>query len=243
VPRRQAAGKSIASARTARSWCWMRGMNSRFLHYPHGRDPGAVLDCSGAWELFIRTAKNLYCIRKTAAANVELREPWVCLTSWQRCCIALTGGMRCCSWNGRRSPTWVVEPVRREAAYGHRRIPLRVRVPRGAGGARTGAFTFDLHLTGLASEHGYEGQSHWLMFLFEVKRKLTALPPAHREGRFQFFPREALPGLKIPQTDRERIWPGSGAPRGFFAAHCHCHPMGERVGAGGIEGGGGGLVT
>ncbi len=32
----------------------------------------------------------------------------------------------------------------------------------------------DLHLTGLASEHGYQGQSHWLMFLFEVKRKLQS---------------------------------------------------------------------
>ena len=27
----------------------------------------------------------------------------------------------------------------------------------------------DLHLTGLVSEHGYQGQSHWLMFLYEVK--------------------------------------------------------------------------
>ena len=86
----------------------------------------------------------------------------------------------------------------------------------------------DLHLTGLVSEHGYQGQSHWLMFLFEVKRKLTALPPAHREGRFQFFPRAALPGLKIPQTDRERIWPWFWQHRGgFFAAHCHCHPDGR----------------
>src|SRR5437667_9449441 len=33
-----------------------------------------------------------------------------------------------------------------------------------------------LHLAGIVSEHGYLGQSHWLMFLFEVKRKLTELP-------------------------------------------------------------------
>ena len=46
----------------------------------------------------------------------------------------------------------------------------------------------DFHLTGLASEYGYQGQSHWLMFLFEIKRKLTVLPPPHREGRFLFFP-------------------------------------------------------
>ena len=36
----------------------------------------------------------------------------------------------------------------------------------------------DLHLTGLVSEHGYQGQTHWLMFLFEVKAKLKTLPPA-----------------------------------------------------------------
>ena len=86
----------------------------------------------------------------------------------------------------------------------------------------------DLHLTGIVSEHGYLGQSHWLMFLFEVKRKLTTLPPIHREGRFQFFARELLPGLKIPQTDLEKIWPWFWQFRGgFFAAHCHCHPDGR----------------
>jgi len=86
----------------------------------------------------------------------------------------------------------------------------------------------DLHLTGIVSEHGYQGQSHWLMFLFEVKSKLVALPPASREGRFQFFPRNALAGLKMPQTDRENIWPWFWQHRGgFFAAHCHCFPDGR----------------
>src|SRR5512141_2759107 len=60
----------------------------------------------------------------------------------------------------------------------------------------------DLHLTGLVSEHGYGGASHWLMFLFEVKKKLTVVPPAHREGRFAFFSRAQLTGLPLPQTDR-----------------------------------------
>ena len=86
----------------------------------------------------------------------------------------------------------------------------------------------DLHLTGIISEHGYQGQSHWLMFLFEVKRRLTELPPAHREGRFQFFPREKLPDLNLPSTDLERIWPWFWEHRGgFFAAHCHCHSDGR----------------
>lgn len=88
--------------------------------------------------------------------------------------------------------------------------------------------TSELHLAGMVSEHGYQGQSHWLMFLFEVKRKLKCVPPDHREGRFQFFPRETLARLKIPQTDREQIWPWFWEFRGgFFAAHCHCHPDGR----------------
>jgi 8-oxo-dGTP diphosphatase len=85
----------------------------------------------------------------------------------------------------------------------------------------------DLHLTGIVSEHGYEGQSHWLMFLFEVRRRLDATPSAHREGRFQFFSREGMEAVKLPQTDRERIWPWFWQHRGgFFAAHCHCRPDG-----------------
>jgi len=82
----------------------------------------------------------------------------------------------------------------------------------------------DLHLTGLVSEHGYEGKSHWLMFLFEVKPQLTALPKPHGEGRFEFFARKDLEQLALPATDREHIWPLFWKHRhGFFAAHCHCH--------------------
>ncbi|HEX3628360.1 MAG TPA: NUDIX domain-containing protein [Verrucomicrobiae bacterium] len=86
----------------------------------------------------------------------------------------------------------------------------------------------DLHLAGMVSEHGYQGQTHWLMFLFEVRKKLSKLPDACHEGRFQFFPRDAIESIKIPQTDREQIWPWFWKFRGgFFAAHCHCHPDGR----------------
>jgi 8-oxo-dGTP diphosphatase len=79
----------------------------------------------------------------------------------------------------------------------------------------------DLHLTGLVSEHGYLGQAHWLMFLFEVLPRLTVLPASIREGRFQFFTRQALNHLALPRTDREQIWPLFWQHRGgFFAAHC-----------------------
>ncbi len=86
----------------------------------------------------------------------------------------------------------------------------------------------DLHLTGLISEYGYAGQAHWLMFLFEIKPRLTTLPPPHREGEFGFFSPAALAGLALPQTDREQVWPLFWRYRGgFFAAHCHCFPDGR----------------
>lgn len=81
----------------------------------------------------------------------------------------------------------------------------------------------DLHLVGLVSEHGYEGQAHWLMFLFEVKRRLSGVPARHAEGRFAFFSPETISSLPLPDTDREQIWPLFWRHRaGFFAAHCHC---------------------
>ncbi len=86
----------------------------------------------------------------------------------------------------------------------------------------------DLHLAGVVSEHGYQGQSHWLMFLFEVNKKLQALPAPHREGRFGFFSRAELKDLRLPETDRESIWPWFWEYRGgFFAAHCRCSPDGK----------------
>src|SRR5205085_1926570 len=72
---------------------------------------------------------------------------------------------------------------------------------------------------------GYAGQAHWLMFLFEVTRRLTQPPPKHREGQFQFFQREELATLQLPPTDRDQLWPLFWRHRGgFFAAHCHCGP-------------------
>jgi 8-oxo-dGTP diphosphatase len=85
----------------------------------------------------------------------------------------------------------------------------------------------DLHLAGIVSEQGYQGQAHWLMFLFEVKRELACLPPPHREGRFAFFPPESLTGLCLPATDAEMIWPLFWKHRGgFFAAHCRTSTTG-----------------
>ncbi len=86
----------------------------------------------------------------------------------------------------------------------------------------------DLHLTGIVSEHGYEGQAHWLMFLFEVLPRLHSLPEPHREGRFSFFSIEDLDKLRVPETDREQIWPLFLKHRGgFVAANCRANPSGR----------------
>lgn len=87
----------------------------------------------------------------------------------------------------------------------------------------------DLHLTGIVSEQGYAGESHWLMFLFEIKVRLQATPPPHREGHFEFVDRQAIPTLRLPDSDRHHIWPLFWKHRGgFFAASCQCHSDGSQ---------------
>lgn len=88
----------------------------------------------------------------------------------------------------------------------------------------------DLHLTGMVSEHAYAENTHWLIFLFEVRTPLPQLPPPHREGSFGFFSQLALNELPLPKTDREQIWPLFWKHRGgYFAAHCHCHSGGPDI--------------
>jgi 8-oxo-dGTP diphosphatase len=81
----------------------------------------------------------------------------------------------------------------------------------------------DLHLTGIISEQGYQNNTHWLMFLFEIKKCLTELPPEHEEGAFRWASLKELQELPLPGTDREKIWPLFWEHRGgFFVANCQC---------------------
>ncbi len=65
----------------------------------------------------------------------------------------------------------------------------------------------DLHMFGAIAEKAYEGQSHWLIFLFRCKRPLTKLPPDISEGKFAFYSRAEIDKLPIPDTDRNALWP------------------------------------
>lgn len=83
----------------------------------------------------------------------------------------------------------------------------------------------DLHLFAMIAEKAYEGETHWLMFLFRVRKPLAALPPDIREGRFGFFARAAIDALPIPETDRAALWPIYDRYReGFVALKADCMP-------------------
>jgi len=83
----------------------------------------------------------------------------------------------------------------------------------------------DLHLFAMIAEKAYEGQSHWLLFLFRCHRPLDMLPAAFDEGRFGFFTRRAIEALPIPETDRTALWPTFDAYRDdFVALRADCAP-------------------
>jgi 8-oxo-dGTP diphosphatase len=86
----------------------------------------------------------------------------------------------------------------------------------------------DFHLTGMVSEQAYEGDTHWLMFMFELKPKLRELPPAHAEGIFEFVPMKEVSMRKIPEADAEVLWPLFQSNRGrFFSVSINCHTGGR----------------
>lgn len=83
----------------------------------------------------------------------------------------------------------------------------------------------DLHLFAVIAERAYEGQTHWLMFLFRCRRPIPGLPPDITEGRFAFYSREAINSLPIPETDRTALWPTYDRYRdAFVALRADCAP-------------------
>lgn len=86
----------------------------------------------------------------------------------------------------------------------------------------------DFSLKGIVSEKGYEGEHHWMMFLYEYRKRLCTQPPDHPEGQFRFFPMKDLDSLNIPRTDKTFIWPLYKKHRhGFFAVECTCRQDGS----------------
>jgi 8-oxo-dGTP diphosphatase len=81
----------------------------------------------------------------------------------------------------------------------------------------------DLHLTGLISETAFNGQTHWLMFLYEVTRPVVVTRMSFKEGTLEWQPPESIADLPIPQTDRLVIYPLLKKYHNrFFHAHIDC---------------------
>jgi 8-oxo-dGTP diphosphatase len=65
----------------------------------------------------------------------------------------------------------------------------------------------DLHLFAMIAEKAYQGETHWLMFLFRCKKPIGQLPADIDEGKFGFFTREQIKTMPIPETDQAALWP------------------------------------
>jgi 8-oxo-dGTP diphosphatase len=86
----------------------------------------------------------------------------------------------------------------------------------------------DLHLFAMIAEKAYQGDTHWLMFLFRCKRPIAALPPDIAEGKFAFWARDAIRSLAIPETDQAALWPIFDRYRDRFVslrADCSVSPI------------------
>jgi 8-oxo-dGTP diphosphatase len=87
-----------------------------------------------------------------------------------------------------------------------------------------------LHLGGLISEAGYEGEGHWLLFYYRVLGPVEVATGVMREGHLEWHEPDTIDTLSLPETDRRVIWPlirrtqpdRPGGRPGFFTVHIDC---------------------
>jgi 8-oxo-dGTP diphosphatase len=93
----------------------------------------------------------------------------------------------------------------------------------------------EMRMFGMVSERAYQGEMHWLIFLFECTRHVHAdeIPMKEfDEGRLEWIAGVDVEKLPIPVTDREIMWPLARAHRGgFFSVDIDCstQPMTHNV--------------
>ncbi|MCH2161454.1 MAG: NUDIX domain-containing protein [Phycisphaerales bacterium] len=85
----------------------------------------------------------------------------------------------------------------------------------------------DVRLLGVVAEKGYEGEMHWLLFLFEANRPVAQDEITRyefEEGRLEWVPIEDVEAKPIPHTDQEVLWPMVQDHRagGFFMVDIDC---------------------
>ena len=83
--------------------------------------------------------------------------------------------------------------------------------------------TGDLRLAGIISETAFEGEAHWLMFLFEANGPVQVETGTIDEGTLDWHDPATINDLDIPETDRVVLWPLMRRfTHCFFAAHIDC---------------------
>ncbi len=93
----------------------------------------------------------------------------------------------------------------------------------------------EVRMSGIVSERGYEGQTHWLIFLFEATRAVhpSEIPVMEfDEGKLEWVPEGEIEQLAIPHTDRTIMWPAVRAHAGgFFMVEIDCSvkPMTHKI--------------
>ncbi|MCI0675209.1 MAG: NUDIX domain-containing protein [Phycisphaerales bacterium] len=84
----------------------------------------------------------------------------------------------------------------------------------------------EVRLCGIVSERAYEGQTHWMIFLFELTRPVSRdeiRTMKFNEGQLEWVPTDKVADLPIPDTDRQFMWPLVQSHRGgFFMVHIDC---------------------
>ena len=84
----------------------------------------------------------------------------------------------------------------------------------------------EVRLFGMLSESAYEGETHWLLFAFEVTRHVNPSEVAAmdmEEGVLEWVHVDDVVNKNIPTTDREIIWDLVKQHRGgFFSVEIDC---------------------
>jgi len=68
----------------------------------------------------------------------------------------------------------------------------------------------EIRMIAIVSERAYQGEEHWLIFLFEATRPIRRDEIPHSEfdeGRLEWHAVEDIEKLPIPATGREVMWP------------------------------------
>ncbi|MCE1165606.1 MAG: NUDIX domain-containing protein [Bacteroidetes bacterium] len=82
----------------------------------------------------------------------------------------------------------------------------------------------DWTLKGIITEKNYPKIGDIMLFLFEYKHTMDALPPDFKEGRFRFVDEKEILESNIPETDKLYIWNfvlrNNG---GFFSVYIDCN--------------------